>query len=199
MSLLLFSLAVSSYFFLHSLLAAESVKSFLTARLIPARYYRLFYNILAIVLLVPVVWMYFITEKEMLLEHPWFSLPGGMLLLGGGIWIFKALQGYDLGEFSGLHQLRESGLPPQPSLHVGGLNRLVRHPLYFGILLAVWGLFLLLPAGAMLVTAGISTVYLYTGSWLEERKLTQQFGDAYRSYQENVPMLLPFKFRGGKN
>ena len=38
-------------------------------------------------------------------------------------------------------------------------------------------------------------LYLFVGSKLEERKLEQQFGEAYRSYQRNVPMLFPFRWK----
>ncbi len=192
-------MVVSAYFILHSLLAAEHVKVFLMKNLIPFKYYRLFYNLLAVILLAPVAWLFFSMKKEMLLENVWFALPGGLLVLGGLIWIWKAMQGYDMGEFTGFLQLKNGRQPDHTSLNVSGLNRLVRHPLYFGTLLVVWGFFLLLPFDAVLVMAVISTIYLFVGSKLEERKLTQQFGDAYRSYQQNVPMLLPFKWGRAEN
>ncbi len=195
MSIFVFAIVSTAYFILHSVLAAERVKVFLMKNLIPVKYYRLFYNLLAVILLAPIAWLFFSIKKEMLLENAWFAMPGGVLLLGGLIWIWKAMQGYDLGEFTGLFQLKNGRQPEHTSLNVSGLNRLVRHPLYFGTLLVVWGFFLVLPLDAVLVMAIISTIYLFVGSKLEERKLTQQFGDAYRSYQENVPMLLPFKFR----
>jgi methanethiol S-methyltransferase len=195
MPVLIFSIASAIYFILHSLLAAERVKDFLMKNLIPVKYYRLVYNLLAVILLAPIAWLFFTMKKERLLENDWFALPGGLLLLGGTIWIWKAMQGYDLGEFTGVLQLRTGRQPKHISLNVSGLNRLVRHPLYFGTLLVVWGFFLVLPLDAVLVMAVISTVYLFVGSKLEEQKLTQQFGDAYRSYQENVPMLLPFKLK----
>lgn len=199
MTILIFSVVVLAYFAIHSLLAADSVKLFLTQKIIPARYYRLVYNLLAIVLLAPPGWLYFSMKKEVLLENPWFALPGVMLVFSGITWIYRSMKGYDLGEFSGLLQLKTGRQPAHTALQVGGLNRMVRHPMYFGILLTVWGVFLVSPTDAVLVFSVLSTVYLYAGSRLEERKLTQQFGDTYRSYQENVPMLLPFKFRGGKN
>lgn len=199
MALILFAIFVAFYFFVHSLLAGERVKSFLIKKLITQKFYRLFYNLLAVALLTPLVWMFFSMKKEMLLENGWFALPGGLLLLGGVIWIFQAMQGYDLGEFTGFFQLKNGRNPEHTLLNVSRLNRVVRHPLYFGTLLVVWGFFFVLPVDAGLVLAGVATVYLYVGSKLEERKLTQQFGDAYRSYQQDVPMLLPFKFGRKKN
>jgi protein-S-isoprenylcysteine O-methyltransferase Ste14 len=74
---------------------------------------------------------------------------------------------------------------------------LVRHPIYTGILLAVFataaakgtvpGL-----AGAALITLGI-----WMKARLEERWLREQLGaDAYDTYRQRVPMLVPFGPKG---
>ena len=39
-----------------------------------------------------------------------------------------------------------------------------------------------------------SVLYLYVGTWLEEKKLVKQFGKKYKKYQEEVPMLIPGLF-----
>jgi protein-S-isoprenylcysteine O-methyltransferase Ste14 len=72
-----------------------------------------------------------------------------------------------------------------------GAFALVRHPIYSGILLAVyataaakgtlWGI-----AGAVLVTIGI-----VMKARQEERWLTTELGEAYAAYRRRVPMLLP--------
>jgi len=41
----------------------------------------------------------------------------------------------------------------------------------------------------------ILTVYVIIGSILEEKKLILEFGDAYKKYQDDVPMLIPFTKR----
>lgn len=73
-----------------------------------------------------------------------------------------------------------------------GPYRLVRHPIYTGLLLAilatmvakgtVWGI-----AGAVLVIVG--TVIK---AKLEERFLRGELGSAYDDYARRVPMLVPF-------
>jgi protein-S-isoprenylcysteine O-methyltransferase Ste14 len=35
------------------------------------------------------------------------------------------------------------------------------------------------------------TVYIPIGIFLEERKLTAEFGEAYKNYRQRTPMLLP--------
>jgi protein-S-isoprenylcysteine O-methyltransferase Ste14 len=37
----------------------------------------------------------------------------------------------------------------------------------------------------------VLSVYIIIGCILEERKLLAEFGDAYRQYQRQVPMLVP--------
>jgi len=38
---------------------------------------------------------------------------------------------------------------------------------------------------------GALSVYLYVGTFFEERRLVHEFGDAYREYQRQVPRLIP--------
>jgi protein-S-isoprenylcysteine O-methyltransferase Ste14 len=80
--------------------------------------------------------------------------------------------------------------PSQSTLQTPLLYRWVRHPLYAGMLLAFWSA-PTLTLGHLLF-AGALTVYILIGVRHEERDLVRTFGDAYRSYQAAVPMLIPF-------
>ena len=68
----------------------------------------------------------------------------------------------------------------------------VRHPLYFGILLAFWS------ASTMSVTrllfAFVFTAYTLKAIQWEEKDLMTHFGDLYRKYAEQVPMIIPSFF-----
>jgi len=75
--------------------------------------------------------------------------------------------------------------------------RIVRHPLMLGFLIAFWStpsmsqghlLFALMTTGYILVAV----------KFLEERDLVAQFGDTYRAYQHDVPMLLPWRSTRGQ-
>ncbi|MDR3530171.1 MAG: isoprenylcysteine carboxylmethyltransferase family protein [Rhodopila sp.] len=78
------------------------------------------------------------------------------------------------------------------SLTRTGPYRLVRHPIYTGLLIAILG-----SAVAEAEWRGLVAFVLITLSFLrkiviEERFLTAQFGDAYACYRAEVPALVPW-------
>ena len=73
------------------------------------------------------------------------------------------------------------------------LYRRVRHPIYLGVLLAVWAA-PSMTVGHLLFSVVI-TGYILIGIQLEERDLVQQFGDQYRSYRQHAAMLVPLPGR----
>jgi methanethiol S-methyltransferase len=74
-----------------------------------------------------------------------------------------------------------------------GLYRLVRHPLYLGWLMVFWAAPTM--TVAHLVFAVMTTAYILVAIQLEERDLTHQYGDSYRKYREEIPMLIPLRLR----
>lgn len=192
--LYIFAVALSLYYILHSVLAASTVKEWIVGKAgFPKRYYRLSYNVIFVLWSILLAGLYYrITDHEMLHSSQALEWVGwGLVLLGSGIGI-AALRQYSLPEFSGLEQLRNQPGDHQAVLQTEGLNGLVRHPLYLGTMVAVWGLWFAIPNAALLLTAGITTLYIFIGGWLEEQKLLAQFGEAYRVYQKEVPMIVPF-------
>lgn len=81
--------------------------------------------------------------------------------------------------------------PPESEIpfHAEGLYARVRHPGYSFTLLA-WFATPMLSLDRLVFGIAMGA-YLLIGIRLEERRLIARFGDAYRTYQKQVPMLIP--------
>jgi protein-S-isoprenylcysteine O-methyltransferase Ste14 len=195
-SLVPLALGFVAYFTLHSLLASLRLKNFVAKRwptLMPA--YRLAFNVLSVVLLLPLVWLMQANPGPVIWQWQggWSLLMSGLMFaaIGGFFWSLKS---YDNMVFLGITQWksRHQGCEDPEQLHISTLHRFVRHPWYFFILVILWAQDIHL---AQLVTYSLMTLYFIVGSYLEERKLMECYGDAYRQYCQRVPGLIPLPWR----
>lgn len=92
--------------------------------------------------------------------------------------------------FIGLEQLTSISGQTDKEFVMPLFYQYVRHPIYFGLLLTFWTIPLMSWSG-LVFTIGM-TIYIAVGSFFEERNLVQTFGETYRVYQQQVPMLIPF-------
>jgi methanethiol S-methyltransferase len=69
----------------------------------------------------------------------------------------------------------------------------VRHPLYAGILALLWIRTEMMADGLLLSI--LWSGWFVAGTVLEERDLVADFGDDSRRYQQQVPMLVPWRGR----
>jgi len=195
-NILLYAVAWFLFGASHSLLARRAVQLKLEAYL--ERSYRLIYNFFAAVkiVLVLLVGKYLLGESRFpMLNDQFADVASVGIQASGFLVLLVALARYDIGRFIGVTQLftgeRVSSVSREP-LQSDGLNHWVRHPLYTGAFLVLWG-------GATnsfeLWTAIWGSMYLVIGTVFEERKLISIYGDEYRQYQQQVPRYFPHCLR----
>lgn len=74
---------------------------------------------------------------------------------------------------------------PRRQFHPRGAYRLMRHPVYLSFLGLVWFTPVVTADRALLI--GIWTAYVFVGSYLKDRRLSQVLGEAYVQYAHEVP------------
>jgi protein-S-isoprenylcysteine O-methyltransferase Ste14 len=184
------------YFLVHSWLASLSAKRWVAAhrpRWMPA--YRLVFNLLALALLLPPLWLTYAVKGPTLWQWTglgWWLANG--LALTAIFGFASSLRHYDGSEFLGLRQLRAgiTAVEDQERFIISPLHRFVRHPWYSLGLVLIWTRDM---DPAFLTTAVSVTLYFLIGSLLEERKLIAYHGPVYRRYRRLVPSLLPLPWR----
>jgi protein-S-isoprenylcysteine O-methyltransferase Ste14 len=178
------------FFILHSGLASSQVKNRLQT-IITFRYYRLFYNVLSILALIPVVLFYLKYPANLFFSPTFYTqlLGASIILLSFYLWK-KTFRNYSLAEFAGSDRLKK-GYKLQPRLRKSGLNKLVRHPLYSVSYLFLTGLWILLPSDINMLTTLLIFIYFPIGIYFEELKLISVFGEEYQKYKNQTPVLFP--------
>ncbi|MGL1834431.1 methyltransferase family protein [Rhodocyclaceae bacterium SMB388] len=184
------------YALIHSLLASTCVKRRIGDRWPGAlRGYRLAFNLLSLLLLLPLLAALVAWRGPMLWvwPGPWAWVADGLALtaLAGFFW---SLRYYDTGVFSGFAQWRErpTGIDDGERFTLSPLHRYVRHPWYALALVMLWTRDM---DEVRLVSALCISLYLWLGSLLEERKLLVQHGDVYARYRRRVNGLIPWPGR----
>lgn len=186
---------------IHSITADARVKTWTKDRIGAQAYaglYRLGYNLFAFISILPVLAVLWAQVPNTLL----WRIPDSFIWLAwllqfiGLVGLIVALLQTDVWEFVGVRQavnyFRGKDHLPPAKLVTDGLYAFVRHPLYFFSLLILW------PNPVVtwqtLLLNVMATIYLWAGSRVEEKRLTAVFGDAYKTYKQRVPGLLPLKW-----
>jgi protein-S-isoprenylcysteine O-methyltransferase Ste14 len=195
--LVVLALLVAGWCGLHSALIAITVTRFFERLLgVHYRFYRLLFNMFAILTLAVVI-----RYQWSIRGLPVFEWEGylrvvqvGLVLLGLLLFVLGARK-YDARRFLGLTQIKDGvttgAMTQSGDLDTSGISSVIRHPWYLALLLLIWARPL---DPSVIVLNAVFSVYIVIGARLEERKLVREFGEKYRDYQERVSMLLPFKW-----
>ena len=184
------------FFSVHSIMASSQLKNkiSLLSSIIKSSY-RLVFNTVSIILLVPIVYVYTqLPTSYFYNTHIIYQVTGSLTSLAGVYILFASFRNYRVDEFIGTYQLKNNHDFHPTKLSRDGWNGIVRHPLYFGTIVLIAGLNILFPVIKLGITSLLVIGYLYVGTWWEEKKLISEFGEDYRDYKREVSMLIPFKW-----
>ena len=154
------------------------------------RFYRFYYSVFATCSLIFVLYFQLtITSIPVFDFHPVLKVAAFISGISGLVIMFGCMKKYLL-VIAGIKAFTRNNNSPAV-LQTGGLHRYTRHPLYFGTLILIWSLFLLYPLWSNLIACSVVSIYTLAGIRIEERKLLAEFGEQYRIYSQQVPMLIP--------
>jgi methanethiol S-methyltransferase len=172
--------------FHHSVFARPGVKRIVT-RVVPVWFERSLFTWIASLLFIGVVlaWrgvggvLYDLAGASRWLGYA-AQVAGILLTIRGS----SAIDALDLAGIRPVLDARHDSVPRHVPLETRGVYGFVRHPLYFGWALFVFGA----PSmtGTRAVFAIVSTLYLAIAIPFEERALIHVFGDTYREYQKRT-------------
>jgi protein-S-isoprenylcysteine O-methyltransferase Ste14 len=196
LSVLFWDALLSVLFFgQHSTMIRRSFRNRL-ASMVPPQYHGAFYSVTSgmVLLMVVLLWQ----ESPQHVFHlegwaRWFCRAVFFLSMAGMMWGVLALGSFDpLGARPIVAHLRGRQVPSMP-LTARGPYRWVRHPLYFFTLLLIWA-YPDLSVSRMLFNVSW-TAWVVVATRFEEGDLVAEFGEPYRKYQQEVPMLFPWRLR----
>lgn len=181
------------FFVQHSIMVRKPFRQ-TVLKVIPGKYYMAFYAIIsgATLLLMMVLWQ----ESALSFGTTTGIYRWGLRLLffsscTGFIWCVHSLGGLDISGKKGILSDLNNTTPPKTVFTIKGPYRWMRHPIYFFVLVMIWSL-PALTADRLLFNI-LWTIWIVLGARMEEGDLVNEFGDAYRNYQKNVPMIVPVK------
>lgn len=177
---------------LHSVLASGMVKRAAMKLMRQGyRFYRIMYSLMATVSLLIVLHYHFSSHGPLLWNPPLIqSIIAFISAIGGLVVMIICIRKYFM-YLSGIDAILSRTNPSV--LQQDGMHAYVRHPLYFGTLLFVWGLFFGYPYLNNLISCICITLYTLAGIYFEEKKLIVAYGSEYKKYQNSVPGLLPIR------
>lgn len=175
-----FTLRFILFAVVHSLFATAWIKKCL--RMADRRGYRLCYSAVSLAMFGWVMSAYRHSDVLYVVPGVW-SLIMYLLQFVAVVILLSCLRQTGIGDFFGFTKSSDS------SFTNSGWYSIVRHPLYFFSTMFMMMNPVMTSQWLILTTMG--TAYFITGGLIEERRLTAEFGEAYRYYQQRVPFFIP--------
>ncbi|QTA82042.1 NnrU domain-containing protein [Desulfonema limicola] len=187
--------------FFHSIMISKSLTDYLKNRFEKLFiFYRLFFNLTAIITIIPVlIYTYSIKTSPIFTWDGYLRIIQILMLLTAVYLCFAGAKQYNLSQVMGLAQIREKSstslISQDNKINIAGIHRIIRHPWYSAVFLLIWAQNMDISG---LIVNIILTIYLVTGTVLEEKKLVQSIGRDYQEYQKKADMFFPVKWIAGK-
>jgi ADP-ribose pyrophosphatase YjhB (NUDIX family)/protein-S-isoprenylcysteine O-methyltransferase Ste14 len=195
---LLLALLWISWCTMHSAMISLSVTRYLEHRLGQGyRFYRLFFNAVAVATLLP-VYLYgrgIDSPLCLMVQGPLQTVRIALLLTALLLFVSGA-RVYDLKHFTGLGQIRQQPFSSSGDtipFKTSGILTVTRHPWYLGGILLIWTYQAQMTMADVMVNA-ILSLYFVVGAMLEDRKLKKTMKGTYDQYAAKVSMLFPAKW-----
>ena len=184
----------------HSVMARPAFKRWWT-RIVPPSIERSTYVLFATLALALLLWQWrpMPTPIWTVTDRVGVVLIDAVFWLG---WVVLLTSTFLINHFElfGLRQvvarMRERPIP-ESTFTTPFFYRFVRHPIYLGFLMSFWATPQMTVGHLLFCVA--TTGYILIGIQLEERDLIALFGARYRTYREQVGMLLPWPRRSSRS
>jgi methanethiol S-methyltransferase len=186
----------AAYCALHSYLISKGFTNFISRKLKKYyAFYRIFYILISVALIIPLINYSAQQNSQIIIRYGsamsvirYIILSGSLLMFFWAFFVdYDALTFFGIRQLSGLWKGEQTEEPGE--IKQKGLLGLMRHPMYFALIIYLWcNTFSVLD----IIVNSVLTIYIFIGTWLEEKKLVLEFGDAYNRYRKEVPMIIPF-------
>ena len=188
-------LLFSAFALHHSLFARTRAKAWIGRRL-PGALERSIYTWVASLVFIAICWWWQPVPGLLYRwESPWRPLAY-TLQVSGIVLTFLGARALDVLDLAGIRALlrsRTGAAPVHVPLSTTGVFGIVRHPLYFGWALLVWGTADMTATRA--IFASVSCAYVAMAIAWEERGLIETFGSDYEAYRRRVRWrMIPFVY-----
>lgn len=193
-AILINTILLSVFALQHSIMARPKFKEWITGIISPA-IERSTYVLLSSLALLLIYWQWQpITTIVWKAENETIAMIlTGVFFFG---WLVVFLSTFMINHFElfGLKQIFDNlkgVLTASPKFQTKFLYKIVRHPIMLGFIIAFWAT-PLMTLGHLMFSI-ITTIYILVAiKYLEEKDLRKFIGKEYETYQNEVPMIIPF-------